>query len=151
MLFAAGRAPPPPLPPGKIDLRRSRAPSPLTERLEDVGGGLVHIVDVQLVALGAVLHPLALLLVAGLAAVAPPPVVALGNVHADVHGVVTCQDNTTSGVGGRVGGRQVRLHWKQEITLILRAANPHHQLKDKKEKGKKTKNNWNWSICCDRV
>lgn len=74
--------------------------SPLTERLEDVGGGLVHIVDVRLVALGAVLHPLALLLVAGLAAVAPPPVVALGNVHADVHGVVTCQDNTTSGGGG---------------------------------------------------
>lgn len=77
--------------------------SPLTERLEDVGGGLVHIVDVRLVALGAVLHPLALLLVAGLAAVAPPPVVALGNVHADVHGVVTCQDNTTSGWGGATG------------------------------------------------
>lgn len=87
----------------KIDLRRSRALSPLTERLEDVGGGLVHIVDVRLVALGAVLHPLALLLVAGLAAVAPPPVVALGNVHADVHGVVTCQDNTTSGWGGGGG------------------------------------------------
>lgn len=111
--------------------------SPLTERLEDVGGGLVHIVDVRLVALGAVLHPLALLLVAGLAAVAPPPVVALGNVHADVHGVVTCQ----GGGGGEGRGRQVRLRWKQEMTLILRTAEPHHhqQLKDKKKKP----NNWN--------
>lgn len=75
-------------------------PSPLTERLEDVGRGLVYVVDVRLVALGAVLHSLALLLVAGLAAVASPPVVALGNVHADVHGVVTCQDMATMRVGG---------------------------------------------------
>lgn len=50
------------------------------------------------------LHPLALLLVAGLAAVASPPVVALGNVHADVHSVVTCQDMATGRVGEGRGG-----------------------------------------------
>lgn len=88
------RVPPRPL------LWEKRTPPPLTERLEDVGGGLVDVVGVRLVALGVVLHPLALLLVAGLAAVASPPVVALGNVHADVHSVVTCQEEATGRVGG---------------------------------------------------
>lgn len=44
------------------------------------------------------LGSLPLVLVAGLASVASPPVVALGNVHADVHGVVTCpRHNATEG------------------------------------------------------
>lgn len=105
-----------------------------------MGGGLVDVVGVRLVGLGVVLHPLALLLVAGLAAVASPPVVALGNVHADVHSVVTCQDEATGRVGGGAtegGGEQVRLRWKQEITLILKATNLHRQLKDEKKKENK--------------
>lgn len=85
------------------------------------------------------LHPLAPLLVAGLAAVASPPVVALGDVHADVHSVVTCQDMGTEIVGGLERGQQVRLRWKEEITLILKATNLHHQLKDKKKKERKNK------------
>lgn len=44
--------------------------------------------------LRAVLRPFPFLLVAGLASVASPPVVALRNVHANVHGVVTCRGTT---------------------------------------------------------
>lgn len=58
----------------------------LTQRFEDV---CIEFVSVGLVTLGTVLRPLPLLLVAGLASVAPPPVVALRNVHANVHSVVT--------------------------------------------------------------
>lgn len=46
--------------------------------------------------------PFPLLLVARLAAVASSPVVALGNVHANVHSVVTCRDNTTEGAAGQI-------------------------------------------------
>lgn len=63
---------------------------------------------------------------AGLAAVASPPVVALGNVHANVHSVVTCRDNTTEGAAG-----QITL--EKEITLILKAANPYRRWKDEKQ------------------
>lgn len=119
-------------------------PPALTEGLEDVGGGLIYVVGVGLVALGAVLHPLALLLVAGLATVAPPPVVALGNVHANVHSVVTCQDIATRRVGSLEKGQRVRLSWKQEITLILMAINLYHQVEGQKET--RQTNNWNWLI-----
>lgn len=64
----------------------------LTERFENVGRGLIRRLPVRLVALGAVLGFLPLLLVAGLASVASPAVVALGNVHANVHSVVTCHN-----------------------------------------------------------
>lgn len=74
----------------------------LTERLEDVCRGLVHIVAVRLVTFRAVVGPFPPLLVARLAAVASPPVVALGNVHANVHSVVTCRDNTTEGPAGQI-------------------------------------------------
>lgn len=59
----------------------------LTQRFEDVCVGFIY---VGLVLLRNVLGPFSLLFVAGLASVAPPPVVALGNVHANVHSVVTC-------------------------------------------------------------
>lgn len=63
----------------------------LTQRFENVCLGFIY---VGLVSLRAVLGPFPLLLVAGLASVAPPPVVALGNVHANVHSVVTCHGTT---------------------------------------------------------
>lgn len=69
---------------------------------------------------------------AGLASVASPPVVALGNVHADVHGVVTCQNTTEE--------MQVRLRSQEEIKLIPNAGNPYHCLKDN--------NNGDWLMWC---
>lgn len=66
----------------------------LTEGFEDVRSGVICVVPVGLVPFRALLAPLPLLLVARLASVAPPPVVALGNVHANVHGVVTCHGTT---------------------------------------------------------
>ena len=70
----------------------------LTEGHEDVGGGLVCILAVRLVsALHIQLHPLPLFLVARLASVTSPAVVALGHVHADVHRVVACHSTGDAG------------------------------------------------------
>ena len=70
----------------------------LTEGHEDVGRGLVCVLAVRLVsALHIKLHPLPLLLVAGLASVTSPAVVALGHVHADIHRVVTCHSTGDAG------------------------------------------------------
>lgn len=63
----------------------------LTQRFEDVCAGFI---GVGLVPLSTVLGPFPFLLVAGLASVASPPVVALWNVHANVHSVVTCRSTT---------------------------------------------------------
>lgn len=79
----------------------------LTERFEDVGGGFIHVFPVWLVAFCAVFDPFPLLLVAGLASVASPPVVALGNMHANVHSVVTCH-NTIQYTA--LQWTQIRLH-----------------------------------------
>lgn len=83
--------------------------SELTERFEDVCGGFIGVLPIRLVAFRALLNPLPLLLVARLASVAPPPVVALGNVHANVHGVVTCHNATQQ------RELQIRLHSQKEI------------------------------------
>lgn len=64
----------------------------LTERFEDTGAGVV--LPIRLVSLCAVLGALPLFLVTGLAPVASPPVVALGNVDADVDCVVACDRRT---------------------------------------------------------
>lgn len=80
--------------------------SGLTQGFEDrfAGGRLVRGLAVRLVAFGAVLGSLLLLLVAGLASVASPAVEALGDVHADVDGVVTCQGarSTTKGSAAQI-------------------------------------------------
>lgn len=66
----------------------------LTERFEDAGAGFIYVLRVRLVDFCALLGPVTLLLVVGLAFVTSPPwAVALRNVHTDVHSVVTCDDN----------------------------------------------------------
>lgn len=66
--------------------------SELTERFEDACAGLIGVLRVGFVPFRTVFAPFSLLLVAGLASVVPSPAVALGNVHANVHGVMTCHD-----------------------------------------------------------
>lgn len=61
----------------------------LTERFEDAH---VYILPVGLGPFCALFRSFPLLLVARPASVAPPPVVALGNVDTDVHSVMTCHN-----------------------------------------------------------
>lgn len=77
----------PPTPPPTWPGGRSVA---LTEGLEDAVAGLVVVLRVRPVG-GVFRQTLLTLLVARPPAVAPPTAVALGHVHTDVNGVVTCQ------------------------------------------------------------
>lgn len=93
LFFSAGfqdaRHPPssPPTPPPTWPGGRSVT---LTEGLEDAVAGLVVVLRVRPVG-GVLRRTLLPLLVARPPAVAPPTPVALGHVHTDVNGVVTCQ------------------------------------------------------------
>ena len=102
--------------------------SELTEWLEDVRDGFIGGLPVRLVSLRAVLGSFPLVLVAGLASVASPPVVALGNVHADVDGVMTCSD-TVQRRGSRSDYTQQkkRKRKKKKITLILNSGKLYHR------------------------
>lgn len=66
------------------------SPSELTERFEDAVAGLVVVFCVRLVK-GILRQLLLSVLVAGFPAVTPPTSIALGHMHADVNGVVTCK------------------------------------------------------------
>lgn len=94
LFFSAGfqdaRQPPHPLPPTWPGARSVT----LTEGLEDARAGLVVVLRVRPVG-GVLRRTLLPLLVARPPAVAPPTPVALGHVHTDVNGVVTCQRGQT--------------------------------------------------------
>lgn len=70
----------------------------LTERFEDARAGIV--LPIRLVSLCSMFGPLPLFLVTGLAPVASPPVVALGNMDADVDCVVACDSMTEARIKG---------------------------------------------------
>lgn len=71
------------------------SPSELTERFEDAVAGLIVIFCVRLVR-GVLRQLLLSVLVAGSPTMTPPTPIALGHMHANVNGVVTCAKSKTA-------------------------------------------------------